>query len=111
MVGLATDDMVVRTQQHQQPSPNRHLGGGQSEFPVFIPPRKRQTGKKTNHGNHIDHIVNIQVSGHVKFKSTNVRSAAWIASPSFGWVIFLLLLLLSRISFLWHGVVVLVRMF
>uniref|UniRef100_A0A182K0T0 Transmembrane protein 169 n=1 Tax=Anopheles christyi TaxID=43041 RepID=A0A182K0T0_9DIPT len=55
MVGLATDDMVV-----QQPSPNRHLGGGQSEFPVFIPPRKRQTGKKTNHGNHIDHIVNIQ---------------------------------------------------
>ncbi|XP_041763014.1 uncharacterized protein LOC121588759 isoform X2 [Anopheles merus] len=60
MVGLATDDMVVRTQQHQQPSPNRHLGGGQSEFPVFIPPRKRQTGKKTNHGNHIDHIVNIQ---------------------------------------------------
>uniref|UniRef100_A0A182P636 Transmembrane protein 169 n=1 Tax=Anopheles epiroticus TaxID=199890 RepID=A0A182P636_9DIPT len=59
MVGLATDDMVVRTQQ-QQPSPNRHLGGGQSEFPVFIPPRKRQTGKKANLGNHIDHIVNIQ---------------------------------------------------
>ncbi|XP_053670136.1 transmembrane protein 169 [Anopheles nili] len=59
MVGLATDDMVVRTQQ-QQPSPNRQLGGGQGEFPVFIPPRKRQAGKKTNHGNHIDHIVNIQ---------------------------------------------------
>ncbi|XP_053659710.1 uncharacterized protein LOC128708755 [Anopheles marshallii] len=60
MVGLTTDDMVVRTQQQQQPSPNRHLGGGQSEFPVFIPPRKRQTGKKSNLGNHIDHIVNIQ---------------------------------------------------
>uniref|UniRef100_A0A182N550 Transmembrane protein 169 n=1 Tax=Anopheles dirus TaxID=7168 RepID=A0A182N550_9DIPT len=58
MVGLTADDMVVRTQ--QQPSPNRQLGGGQSEFPVFIPPRKRQAGKKTNHGNHIDHIVNLQ---------------------------------------------------
>uniref|UniRef100_A0A182QAR9 Transmembrane protein 169 n=1 Tax=Anopheles farauti TaxID=69004 RepID=A0A182QAR9_9DIPT len=58
MVGLTTDDMVVRTQ--QQPSPNRQLGGGQSEFPVFIPPRKRQTGKKAYHGNHIDHIVNLQ---------------------------------------------------
>ncbi|XP_058129275.1 transmembrane protein 169 [Anopheles ziemanni] len=64
MVGLTTDDMVVRVQQ-QQPSPNRlcqptMVGGGQSEFPVFIPPRKRQTGKKANHGNHIDHIVNLQ---------------------------------------------------
>uniref|UniRef100_A0A182XV45 Uncharacterized protein n=1 Tax=Anopheles stephensi TaxID=30069 RepID=A0A182XV45_ANOST len=60
MVGLTTDDMIVRTQQQQQSSPNRQLGGGQSEFPVFIPPRKRQTGKKSNLGNHIDHIVNIQ---------------------------------------------------
>uniref|UniRef100_A0A182J0L1 Uncharacterized protein n=1 Tax=Anopheles atroparvus TaxID=41427 RepID=A0A182J0L1_ANOAO len=64
MVGLATDDMVVRAQQQQQ-SPNRlcqpsMAGGGQNEFPVFIPPRKRQMGKKANHGNHIDHIVNLQ---------------------------------------------------
>ncbi|XP_052869325.1 transmembrane protein 169 [Anopheles cruzii] len=38
------------------------VGGGQNEFPVFIPPRKRQAGRKTNHGNidhHIDHI-NVQ---------------------------------------------------
>ncbi|XP_035794912.1 transmembrane protein 169-like [Anopheles albimanus] len=60
MVGLTADDMVLRTAQHQQPSPIRQCQPVQSEFPVFIPPKKRQAGKKANHSNHIDHIVNVQ---------------------------------------------------
>ncbi|XP_058821828.1 transmembrane protein 169 [Topomyia yanbarensis] len=54
MVGHS-DEMVVRPQSSplQAKSP-------QPDFPVFIPPRKRQTGKKATLGNHVDHIVNLQ---------------------------------------------------
>lgn len=35
----------------------------ESSLPVFIPPRKRQSSKKTNGvQNYVDHIVNVQVN-------------------------------------------------
>lgn len=43
------------------------------ERPVFIPPRKRHTNKKSNGTqNYVDHIANVQVNkkmkGHLKIK-------------------------------------------
>ncbi|XP_019543463.3 transmembrane protein 169 [Aedes albopictus] len=55
MVGHSGEVLVRQPQlsPHQAKSP-------QQDFPVFIPPRKRQTGKKAFLGNHVDHIVNLQ---------------------------------------------------
>ncbi|XP_058450715.1 transmembrane protein 169 [Malaya genurostris] len=54
MVGHS-GEMLIRPQSSplQTKSP-------QSDFPVFIPPRKRQAGKKAPLNNHVDHIVNLQ---------------------------------------------------
>ncbi|XP_055607575.1 transmembrane protein 169 [Uranotaenia lowii] len=43
-----------------QLSPHQMPQSAQSDYPVFIPPRKRQAAKKTAQGNHVDHIVNLQ---------------------------------------------------
>ncbi|XP_053690657.1 transmembrane protein 169 [Sabethes cyaneus] len=37
-----------------------HSQSIQQDFPAFIPPRKRQAGKKMALNNHVDHIVNLQ---------------------------------------------------
>lgn len=61
MVGHS-GEMLVRPQLSprvpQSPPQQQHH---HQDYPVFIPPRKRQAGKKTPIGNHVDHIVHLQV--------------------------------------------------